>query len=137
MRIIMYIVILALLFLAPIERMDVADLLPIEAVAVYAEDGKVVLETDTENIGRGENAVKALENLKETTAAVVYLDTAEYLIVSEETEEQIAELRKFLKPSVQVCIADAKGRVKDVAKYVDIHGDTVRLKHWKRDQNTP
>lgn len=137
MRIIMYIVLLSLLFLAPIERMDVADLLPVEAVAVYAEDGKVVLETDTENIGRGENASEALKNLKETASAVVYLDTAEYLIVSEEAEGWIDELRKYLKPSVRVCIADARKHVKEVAKYVDIHGNTIKLKHWKKGPNTP
>ncbi len=133
MRTVIYIVILALLFLAPIERVDVADLLPIEAVAIYMEEGNVVLETDTENIGRGADVTKALDNMKESAPAVVYLDTAEFLIVSQEAEIWVDELRQYLKPSVGVCIGDARGQVRETAKYLDVHENLVELKHWKSD----
>lgn len=131
MRVIIYIVILALTFLAPVERVDVASLLPIESVAVYMEGDTVVLETDTEDTGRGETVSQALQDLKDVTPAVVYLDTAEYLLVSENAVSQVDGLREYLKPSVKVCICDAKGRVKDAAKYLSVHGDTVPLRDWK------
>lgn len=132
MRRILYVVILGLLFLAPCERMDVAKLLPIEAVAVYMEEGSVVLETDTEDKGRGGNAKEALQNLKDITPAVVYLDTAEYLLVSEEAANCVEELRSFLKPSVKVCVCEASGRVKTAAKYLEVHGNLPKLKDWNR-----
>ncbi len=131
MRILIYIVILALTFLAPVERVDVASLLPIESVAVYMEGDAVVLETDTEDTGRGETVSQALQNLKDVTPAVVYLDTAEYLLVSEDAVTQVDGLREYLKPSIKVCIWDAKGSVKDAAKYLSVHGDTVPLRDWK------
>ena len=133
MRAVIYIVILALLFLSPIERVDVADLLPIEAVAIYIDEGNIVLETDTENIGRGADVTKALEDMKESTPAVVYLDTAEILIVSQEAKNRVDELRQYLKPSVGVSIGDARGQVRETAKYLDVHGKLVKLKHWKSD----
>ena len=60
MRKLLYGVILIALWFAPLERMDIAQLLPIQAVAMYVEDSQIVLETDTGNIGRGEDATKAL-----------------------------------------------------------------------------
>lgn len=131
MRKILYVVILSALFFAPLERLDVAKLLPIQAVAVYMEDGAVILETDTENKGRGDNVENALENLKEITPAVVYLDTAEFLLVSENAVSYINELRDFLKPSVKVCVCEAAGQVKDAAKYLDVHGNLPKLRDWK------
>ncbi len=130
MRKVLYVIILALLFLAPLERVDVAKLLPIEAVAVYVDGDSVVLETDTEDKGKGENVALALRNLIKTTPAVVYLDTAEYLLVSEDALEHVDALRDYLKPSVKVCVCQAKGGVKDAAKYLDVHGDLPELRDW-------
>ena len=130
MRVTIYIVILALALIAPVDRVDVAQLLPIEAVAVYMEGDTVVLETDTEHTGRGESAAQALQNLKDETPAVVYLDTAEYLLVSENAVAGAEGLREYLKPSVKVSICDAKGAVKNTAQYLRIHGDVIPLEDW-------
>lgn len=130
MRRIIYIVILALLFFAPVERVDVAKLLPIEAVAIYMEEDTVVLETDTEDIGKGYSAALALQDLKENTPAVVYLDTAEYLLVSEDAVSHVDGLREYLKPSVKVSVCDAAGCVKDAARYLDVHGNLPQLRDW-------
>lgn len=132
MRIVLYIVILAILFFVPLERVDVAKLLPIEAVAVYMDEGNVVLETDTEHKGRGADVPQALESLKENTSTVVYLDTAKFLILSEDARLHLNALRSYLKPSVKVCIGDARGQVKNVAKYLDVHGDLPMLEDLKR-----
>ena len=111
-----------------------ADLLPIEAVAVYRDGNQVVLETDTEHIGAGENAEQALAALKENTPAVVYLDTAEYLLVAPDVVEQVETLYPHLKPTVKVCVCEAAGKVKNTAKYLQVHGDLPRLKTWKKEK---
>lgn len=130
MRKILYGVIIVLLFLAPVEGIDVAKLLPIEAVAVYMDEDAVVLETDTEDIGRGATAKAALEDLKKTTSAIVYLDTARYLLISDEALGEVAELRNWLKPSVKVCVCDAAGKVKASVKYLNVHGNLPKLGDW-------
>lgn len=132
MRKVLYVVILALPFLAPLERADVATLLPIEAVAVYTEGNKIILETNTKNRGEGNNASEALENLKAVTPAVVYLDTARYLLVSEDALDCVETLRTHLKESVEVAVCNGKGKVAEMAKYVNVHADTVQLKEWRQ-----
>ena len=134
MRMVLYLVILGLLFLAPLERADIAKLLPIEAVAVYVENGEVVLETDTQDRGRGTDVANALQVLKDTTPAVVYLDTAEFLLVSKDAVGYVEQLNNYLKPSVKVCICEASGRVKEAVKYLEVHGNLPKLRDWN-EQN--
>lgn len=126
----LYIIILLMLFVAPLERLDVAKLLPVQAVAVYTEGDAVVLETDTENKGKGASIADALADLKENTPAVVYLDTAEFLMVSESAVSQVEEMKNYFKPTVKVCVCDAAGKVKDTAKYLDVHRKLPKLKDW-------
>ena len=137
MRKLLYIAILLSLFFAPLEKADVAKLLPMEAVAMYMEAGQVVLETDTQNIGKGISVDQALQNLKDSTPAVVYLDTAKYLLLSDDAISYAEDLRRHLRPSVEVARWNAKGKVKDAAKYLSVHGETVQLKHWKAEDYLP
>lgn len=130
MRRLAYILILISLLFAPLNRVDVAELLPIQAVAVYMDGNSVVLETDTKHTGAGDTAEQALAALKKNTPAVVYLDTAEYLLVSEDAVSYVDSLRPFLKPSVRVCICQAKGIVSDAAKYLDVHQKLPKLREW-------
>lgn len=134
MRMVLYIVMLALLFLAPVERLDVAKLEPVQTVAVYINDAAVVLETDTGNKGEGADVEGALEDLEENTPGVIYLDTAQYLLVSEQAESYVDSLRKYLSPSVRACLWDEKGSVKDAAQYLDVRSDLPKLKDWKTSQ---
>jgi len=135
-RRVLYGVILASLLFVPLNRVNVGELVPIEAVAVYMYKDSVVLETDAEHTGYGKNAEEALESLKKNTAAVVYLDTAEYLLVSQDAVSQVEGLRPYLKPSVRVCICEAKGKVKDAAKYIEVHQKLPKLKDWQAEEMT-
>ncbi len=128
MRKILYAAILILTYFAPVKRLDIAELLPVEAVAVYTDGIQVVLETDTQNIGRGGTVEQALADLKEKTSAVIYLDTAEYLLVSEDAISTLDKLSEFLKPSVKVSLIDARGKVKEASEYLRVHPDYEPLK---------
>ena len=133
MRMVLYIGILAALVFAPVQRLDVAKLLPVRAVAVYEEENIVVLETDSGYKGSGEDALQALESLKETTPYVVYLDTADYLLVAPGMEQQSEKLHSVLKRTVQTHLWDARGQVDAVANYLDVHGKITNLRHpWTK-----
>ena len=54
-RIIVYCVILAVLCVLPVEKQDVADLEPVQAVWLSKEENIVILETDTQDKGNGSN----------------------------------------------------------------------------------
>lgn len=135
MRKVLYAALLIPLFFVPLNRVNVADLLPIEAVAVYMDGEQVVLETDAENTGAGETVDKALSDLKENTPAVIYLDTAAYLLVAPNAVEQVDSLRPHLKPSVKVCVCEAAGKVKIAVEYLEVHEDLPRLKNWKTEND--
>lgn len=131
MRKILYILILALLPLAPVERLDIAKLEPVQTVAVTQEQGQIVLETDTGNKGRGADVHKAVQDLRENTPGVIYLDTAEYLLVSEESLEQMEQLQGYFHSSVQVSLWDGQGSVEEAAKYLSVHGKRPKISQWR------
>lgn len=131
MRLVCYLVILAALFFAPVERLDIADLEPVQVVAVYREGDNVILETDTQDRGSGKSVEEALAAMKKSTPTVIYLDTADFLLVAENAEETVDSLAGYLRSDIKVAMYHG-GSVKEEAQYVDIHGDTVRLKDWQR-----
>ncbi len=131
MRMLLSIIILALTLIAPVKRLDVARLQPVEAVAVYVENGQVVLETDGENKGVGKTALEALEDMKAKALSVIYLDTAQYLLVEEGAEDYAQELRPVLNDSVKVG-QYLESEVKEQAKFYEIHGNLPKLKSWKQ-----
>lgn len=131
MRIVIYVAVLGLLLLAPVNRLDVAKLEPVQTVAIYTDSGEVVLETDTQNMGRGATAEEALQDLEENTPGVIYLDTAQYLLVTEDAAQYVDQLRGELKQSVQVSLWDGKGEISQAARYLSVHGKTTKFRHWK------
>lgn len=135
-RIIIYCIILVGILFLPTERMEIRDLEPIQAVWMYSEEGNVVLKTDTEDEGRGENVQKALEDMKTKSSGIVYLDTAQFLLVSESTQEYISEIRPYLKGKVRVSLWDG-GDLQNAAKYMQAHKFGVKLKQWSNAVKMP
>lgn len=120
MKTLLYGLIIILSLMAPVQRLDVAKLQPVEAVAVYVKNGNVILATDTEDKGRGADADEALADLKERTPAVIYLDTARYLLIGPGAESCVDELLPHLRRSVKVR-PYLGGDIKETVKYLDVH----------------
>lgn len=131
MRGLLYLVILALLFLAPVQRLDVAELEPVQTVAVDFRRNAVVLETDTDNRGVGEDVASALADLEAKTPGVIYLDTAQYLLVSESAVALVDDLQGYLSPSVKVSLWDGEGSVISAAKYLCVQEDLPKIEEWE------
>lgn len=136
-RIIIYIVTLAVLTFAPVKGAELGKMRPVEVVLVYEQNGEVVIVTDTKDIGKGENGLSALENLKATTTGTIYLDTAQYLLIGENGEIAAEELRGHLKDNIKVCGAEKTVELENVAVYLSVHGDLPRLKGWILGDNLP
>lgn len=130
MRKLLSIVILLLSLAAPVKRLDVAKLQPVQTVAVYLQAGEVVLATDTGSLGRGATAQQALSDMKAKAASVIYLDTAEYLLIEKNAQAQADALRPFLHSSVKVGEYGG-GDVKEETAFYEVHGDLPKLKNWK------
>ena len=125
MKTILYIIIIALSLFAPARRLDVAKLEPVEAIALSTEDGLLILKTDGESIGKGKTVEEALADLRTNTPAVIYLDTARYLLAGEGTEAYLAPMKGYLKKDVKVGVYRG-GDVKEEAKYLDAHDESAK-----------
>ena len=119
-RIPIYALIAAALLLLPLERTDVADLRPVQTVALYKTPDGYRIETDTEDTGSGKTVDMACRNLMDTTPGVIYLDTADYLLVSEGAIPALGEMDKYLKNGVKVCAVIGEGDLKKVSQFLSV-----------------
>ncbi len=136
-RLSIYIVAIAALWWAPVEGADIARLHPVEVVVIYQEENQVVIATDTGDVGEGDSGISALENLKATTSGTIYLDTAEYLLITEGAEDVAQELRHSLKKSVQVCMADREVDPVAAAQFLPAHITLPKLRTWNPENKLP
>ncbi|MBR4017437.1 MAG: hypothetical protein IKK11_06465 [Oscillospiraceae bacterium] len=136
-RILAYTLILSALFFVPLDRVEIADLEPIQAVWLFQDGEEIILKTDTEDIGKGATVQEALINMKENSSGIIYLDTAQYLLVSQSAQQQIADMQPYLKGSALVCIWNGQGDMSEAVKYADSHKVGGKLKNWKPDSELP
>ena len=121
MRTIIYICILVVLFFVPLDRVNISDLLPIEAVSIDVVNDNIIVETDLGNVGVGRTVSDAVKNLKDNTPAIVYLDTVKYLVVSTDANMYAEEFKQWIRSGVDVYVGDITGSVEDVLAYLKAH----------------
>ena len=136
-RILCYILILNALWFVPLDRIDIADLAPVRGVWLSVEEGNLTLETDTGARGTGTTVEEALQNLKKTSLGIVYLDTAEYVLLSESAIEHIGGLIPYIKQSAHLCLWDGEGEIETAIKYAHAHKLGTKIRHWKTDVKLP
>lgn len=129
-RVILYIVILAALPLLPLRKTEIGKLQPVELISVDVEHGRVVIQTDTQDIGVGRTVEEAIENLKKTTSGIVFLDTADYLLVTKRASNTVPELSGYLKESVRICTAEVGVDPEKATEYLKIHPPKEKLKDF-------
>ena len=115
--------------LSPFAGTDIASLSPAEAVWLEESDGYVHIETDSEETGIGKTLLEALENMKQTASGVVFLDTADYVIVKQGSEALLSQAADVLRPSCSVCVADSMPDLAEAAEYLGVHEPAVKLKN--------
>ena len=127
-----YMMLLIAALLIPTRTSELGKLKPVETVAIYQQGDQLVIETDTEDVGRGSNVQAAIENLKKTTAGTIYLDTADYLIVMEGGAPFIEYLSACLKDSVWVCKGEKGINLEEAGAYLAVHRPSVKLKNYRK-----
>lgn len=131
MRWIIYIAALALTLMAPVKRTDVGMLQPVEVIALQRRGEDLLITTDTQDRGTGKTLAKAVDNLKETTAGTVYLDTAEYLLVYPGCELETQRIQEYLKDDVRLCRISQEMDLAEAAVFMDVHKPTQCLRNWE------
>lgn len=128
---------LALLALTalPSPGTELGELHPVSLLMVSAQGKNIQLRTDTMDRGEGETLDAALQNLEDTTPGHLFLDTAENLILTEQTRFLLPQLKKLLRPGVAVCITDTELDMETAPEYLHTHIPQNKLSDT--DESTP
>ena len=127
-RVLLWVAILgAMVFLSRLEPsgQNIGTLLPVQVLVVSEADG-IHLRTDTTDEGFGDTVSEALENMRENATGKVFLDTADYLLISDGT--LLGEIAPYLRPSCQVCLYKGKLDMEKLRDYLKHHNPGVSLK---------
>ena len=124
MKWIIYLALLLGVTMLPTEGTDVGKLIPVEVIAVSEDRGIITIETDTGDTGQGRSIEDAVYDMEDTASGIIYLDTAEYLILEEGIPAKA--MRPYLKGSVRVCAGEGM-TLDGIAEYLSIHKPKRRL----------
>ena len=128
-----YLLALLILLLFPSDAgTELGKLIPVEAVRIASDRGQITMTTDTGNRGKGETLAQAVAALKESAPGTIYLETADYLLLSGEVPT--GDLLTWFRPSAEICRGDTDP--KQAAEYLHTHnpGHTLRdLRAGKTD----
>ena len=111
-------------------KTEVAELLPIEVIAVRTRGDQVSLCTDTQDTGRGRTVSDAFDNLRQSAAGEVFLETADYLILDAKSLQHMEELATVLRPNCRICICEETVDLQDAAAYLRIHKPQTTVREY-------
>ena len=133
----LYILIILGVFFAPVEPMNIANLRPVQVVAFYGDGENLVIETDTCDRGVGATPQQALQNLKDTANGVVYLDTAEYILMEDTAQAAVEALRWAFRKSAKICKMQGQIDLENTADFLASHGKLPRIEDWETGAQLP
>ena len=116
------------------DRTDIGKLQPVALLQLSREARTLVIETDTGDMGQGATLEEAFEDLKQSTPAAIFLETADYLLVTEDTRIYTKELLDFLRPGTEVLLISEPVDTGSAAKYLDNHRPGITLQELRYAQ---
>ena len=115
--------------LVPFESRDVAELVPVQTLTVAVEDGCVVLNGG-DCLGRGADWNAALADLEQSGNGVVFLGTAEQIVLSDNAMEILPDVIRCprLRPAAVLCVCEGDPPEPEaVTDYLSAHDAVVTI----------
>ena len=110
---------------------DVGKLQPVQVVRLSCPKGQVVIETDTGEWGTGESLKAAFEDMKAASVREVFLETADYLILSSDCIDLLPAMMKKLRPSCAVCLTEGQPDMAQVGAFLQHHAPHITLMRYR------
>ena len=132
-KMVWYLILIIGALMIPSEKTDIGDMKPVELVQLERNSDRVVIRTDMKDEGEGQDTAEALENLKRTSDGIIYLDTADYLLVDMDAAADAVELAGVLKASSRVCWAEKKIDPEKATAFLRIHQPQTQFKDWNTE----
>ena len=115
----------------PFRGSDVATLEPAEALYVYYNKEMICIETDGGWFGKGKTVDEAVADLKESSPGQVFLQTVDYLLLQEGSEEVLPALYPHLRSGCSVCSVKEKPDIEKASAYLRTHRPGMTLQHYR------
>ena len=128
-----YLILIIGALMIPAEKTDIGNMKPVELVQLERNGDRVMIRTDVEDKGQGQDVSEALENLNRMSNGIIYLDTADYLLVDMDAAADVVELAGVLKASTRVCWAEKKIDPEKAAAFLRIHQPQTQFKDWNTE----
>lgn len=113
---------------------DIGKLQPAELIYIYKEENNLVLATDTGDVGSGETLQEALADMEATSFGEVFLETMNWILVTEDTKPVLKQQWEKFRLSAQVILVTGPVDVKTLSQYLQIHKSNVTLKDYVAGQ---
>lgn len=114
---------------------DIGTLQPVQTVRLSCVRGQVCVETDTGDMGIGEDLKSALNDMKNSAVGEIFLDTADYLIVSPACVDLLPAMTTCLRPSCGVCLEDGETDLEQVGLFLRQHTPEITLMKYRAGEH--
>lgn len=114
---------LSLTGLLPFESNDVASLVPVEALTVDMNEGRVALK-GKDCQGYGADWQSALEDMRQSGTGTVFLGTAEQVVLSQRAASLLPDIirSEALRPAAVICVCPGEPpKPEEAAEYLSAH----------------
>ena len=108
----------ALVWFAPVKGTDVGKLLPVELVSLRREGEALLVQTDTGDSGTGSTLDAAMQDLKRSAPGEIFLETADYLVLSMGSREAWTGLPDYFRPGTLVFLMEEPVDPEKTAQYL-------------------
>lgn len=119
-----------LFFLPKGQGQDVGKLEPVELICIQEENDRIQIETDTGEKGGGNTLQEALQDTQDTAVGKIFLETVDYVLVTEQTKSVIGQLKGILRPSVNLILVTGPVELEGLALFLKTHKPDATLKDW-------
>lgn len=109
-------------------KTDLGSLRPVQLVQVTSSGPMIHLRTDTGLYGEGVDFGTALGDLYRTSPGQVYLESADYLLVTPVTVKVLPELKQVLRPGTEVALIASLVDGQKAAEFLMSHPGSVPLR---------
>lgn len=111
----------------PSSGTELGELRPAELLLLEMDGKHIRLSTDTEDSGFSETLDGALRDMSETAPGRLFIDTVEILVVTNDAEILLPQLKELLRPGVRVCRTDAQIDPAGAVEYLRVHRPALAL----------
>lgn len=114
----------------PFTAWDVGRLRPAQTLCVSLESGRVVLRTDSGDLGRGGDWAGAMEDLESAAPGRIFLGTVDFLLLEDSAQALLPELLRLdnLNPGCELCRVSHIPDLETAGQYLTAHRPESNLR---------